>query len=436
MHAPRRERARVRVKCPANKPQKETNNLKILHFADLHLGVESYGHIDATGLSTRQSDILSSLDRVIDYALNNDIDLVLFSGDAYKSREPSQTQQREFAKRINRLSAGGIPIFLLIGNHDLPNAVGRATSTEIFDTLAVKNVIVSNKPEIYKIPTKHGIVQIVSLPWLRRSTLLSKEDSKNLNFEQLNQRMQDALTNIINNLAAKLDPALPAILSAHIWVVGAKTGTEKMMTIGTEHTLLLSNVANPAFDYVALGHIHKRQVLHDNPPVVYCGSLERLDFGDKDDEKGFYVIDIETDGMGKKHTAIEFHPTDGRRFLEIEINLTAQDIDPTGIILAEIEKQKDAVKDAIVRLQLNLPSEIEGYLRDAEIKNALKEAYFCTVARDIKRESRPRLGQFTVSQITPMEALKIYFEQKKASPERVKELLEYGQKLIEDSNKG
>jgi len=109
--------------------------LKILHFADLHLGVESYGHIDAaTGLSTRQSDILTSLDKVIDYALNNGIDLVLFSGDAYKSREPSQTQQREFAKRINRLSGGGIPIFLLIGNHDLPNAVGRATSTEIFDT--------------------------------------------------------------------------------------------------------------------------------------------------------------------------------------------------------------------------------------------------------------------------------------------------------------
>jgi exonuclease SbcD len=410
--------------------------LKILHFADLHLGVESYGHIDAaTGLSTRQNDILTSLDKVIDYALNNDIDLVLFSGDAYKSREPSQTQQREFAKRINRLSGGGIPIFLLIGNHDLPNAVGRATSTEIFDTLAVKNVIVSNKPEIYPIQTKHGIVQIVSLPWLRRSALLSKEDTKNLNFEQLNQHMQDALTNIINTLAAKLDPALPAVLSAHIWVVGAKTGTEKMMTIGTEHTLLLSNVANPAFDYIALGHIHHRQVLNDNPPVVYCGSLERLDFGDEEDEKGFYVIDIETDSTGKKQTAIEFHPTDGRRFLTIKVPLTTQDTDPTAVILAEIEKQKEQVRDAIVRLELSLPAEIEGFLKDSEIKSALKEAYFCTIARDIKREARPRLGQFTVSEITPIDALKIYLEQKKASPERVKELMEYGQRLIEDSNK-
>ena len=410
--------------------------MKILHFADLHLGVESYGHIDAaTGLSTRQNDILSSLDRVIDYTLNNDIDLVLFSGDAYKSREPSQTQQREFAKRINRISGSGIPIFLLIGNHDLPNAVGRATSTEIFDTLAVKNVHVANKPDIYKIPTKHGVVQIASLPWLRRSALLSKEDYKNLNFEQLNQRMQESLTNIIDTLAAKLDSTLPAILSAHIWVVGAALGTEKMMTIGQEHTLLLSNVANPAFDYVALGHIHKRQVLQNNPPVVYSGSLERLDFGDEDDEKGFYIVDIETDDTGKKHTTFEFHPTNGRRFLTVEVTLTVQDTDPTAVILEAISKQQDKVKDAIVRLQLSLPVEIEGLLKDNEIKNALKEAYFFTIAREIKRESRPRLGQFTVAEITPAEALKIYLEQKKASPERVKELMEYGQRLIEDSNK-
>ena len=409
--------------------------MKILHFADLHLGVESYGHIDAaTGLSTRQSDILASLDRLIVYALNNDIDLVLFSGDAYKSREPSQTQQREFAKRINRISGSGIPIFLLIGNHDLPNAVGKATSTEIFDTLAIKNVHVSNKPDIYKIPTKHGVVQIVSLPWLRRSALLSKEDTKNLNFEQLNQRMQDSLTNIVNTLAAKLDPGLPSILAAHIWVVGAMLGTEKMMTIGQEHTLLLSNIANPAFDYIALGHIHRRQVLQNNPPVVYSGSVEKLDFGDEDDEKGFYVINIETDATGKKQTSFEFHPTNGRHFLTIDVKLTAQDTDPSAVILAAIAEQQDKVKDAIIRLQLSLPVEIEGFLKDSEIKNALKDAYFCTIARDIKRESRPRLGQWTVSEVTPIDALKIYLEQKKTSPERIKELMEYGQKLIEDKN--
>ena len=146
--------------------------MKILHFADLHLGVESYGHIDpSTGLSSRLLDFLSALDQVVDYALENRVDLVLFCGDAYKTREPTQTQQREFAKRISRLSSSNIPIFLLVGNHDLPNAIARATTTEIFDTLAVKNVYVSNRPDIYHIQTKSGTIQIASLPWLRRSAL-------------------------------------------------------------------------------------------------------------------------------------------------------------------------------------------------------------------------------------------------------------------------
>jgi exonuclease SbcD len=176
--------------------------VRIIHFADSHLGVENYGHIDpATGMNTRLLDTLSAFDQLVDYVLHNDIDLVLFSGDAYKNREPSQTQQRELAKRISRLSEAGVPVFILIGNHDLPNAMGRATSTEIFSTLGVKNIYVSTRPDVYSIPTRHGTVQVASLPWLRRSALLSREETRNLNFEQINERLQMALSAIVAEYA-------------------------------------------------------------------------------------------------------------------------------------------------------------------------------------------------------------------------------------------
>ncbi|MBA7633187.1 3',5'-cyclic adenosine monophosphate phosphodiesterase CpdA [subsurface metagenome] len=408
--------------------------MKIIHFADLHLGVESYGRIDpTTGLSSRLHDFLSALDQVVDYARQNRVDLVLFCGDAYKSREPSQTQQREFAKRINQLSTSGIPIFLLIGNHDLPNAIGRATSTEIFDTLAVKNVYVSNRPDIYHIPTSSGTIQIASLPWIRRSALLSKEDTKNLDFDQINQRLQQVLTNIITANIPKLDPKLPSILTAHVWVSSAQVGSERSMTIGQEHMLLLSNVANPAFDYIALGHIHKHQVLSHNPPVVYPGSLERLDFSEEEDNKGFYMVEIEPDKeTGKRQVSFDFHPVTGRRFLTINIGIESPDAEPTSTVLRAIAEQEDRVRDAIVRLNISLPAEIEGQLRDNDIRTMLKEAYYFTIAKDIQRETRLRLGKWTAEEIPPLDALKAYLESKKVSPERAKLLLEYGEKLMQE----
>ena len=204
------------------------------------------------------------------------------------------------------------------------------------------------------------------------------------------------------------------------------------MTIGQEHILLLSNVAHPAFDYIALGHIHKHQVLSNSPPVVYPGSLERLDFSEEEDDKGFYLVEIETDKeTGKRRVSFDFHPVEGRRFLTINIDIEPQDTDPTSTVLKAIGEQEDKVRDAILRLQISLPAQIEGQLRDNDIRDAVKEAHYFTIAKDIQRETRLRLGKWTAEELTPIEALKAYLESKKVSPERTKLLLQYGERLIQ-----
>ena len=205
------------------------------------------------------------------------------------------------------------------------------------------------------------------------------------------------------------------------------------MTIGQEHVLLVSNITHPAFDYIALGHIHKHQVLSDSPPVVYAGSVERLDFSEEEDDKGFYLIEIEPDREnGKRKVSFDFHPLSGRRFLTIDVNIEPPDTDPTSTVLKAIAEQAEKVGDAIVRLNISLPAEVEGQLRDNDIRNAVKEAHHFTIAKDIKRETRLRLGQWTAEEITPLDALKKYLEEKKISPERTKILLEYGEKLIQE----
>jgi exonuclease SbcD len=411
--------------------------MKIIHFADLHLGVENYGKIDpATGLSSRLGDFLAVFDELVEYALREKVDLVLFCGDAYKTREPGQTQQREFARRINRLATGGVPVFLLVGNHDLPNAVGRATAIEIFDTLAVNNIYVAGRPGIYNVATKVGEIQIAAVPWLRRSTLLSRDESKNLNIEQINQKMQVALTQIIMEKASVLDPSLPSILAAHILVGDARVGrgSEKMMAIGNEPAVLLSNIANPTYDYVALGHIHKHQVLSESPPVVYSGSLERVDFGEEEDEKGFYVVDISSGEESRRQVSYKFIPVHARNFLTINVEVPVEETTPTFAILANIEAQREKIKNAIVRVNISLPAGMENQLHDRELQDTLKDAYYFVITRDIRRETRSRLGSHPTENLTPLDALKNWLETQNISPENRAVLLEYGGRIIEDNN--
>src|SRR5687768_2323160 len=117
--------------------------MRIIHFADLHIGVETYGQpLADRPWSSRMQDFLDAFDAMVDYAIEERVDAAIFAGDAYKPREPPQTHQREFARRIQRLSAAGIPVFLVVGNHDLPNAEGRAHALEIYRTLSVPGVYI------------------------------------------------------------------------------------------------------------------------------------------------------------------------------------------------------------------------------------------------------------------------------------------------------
>ncbi len=97
--------------------------MRVIHFADLHIGVETYGKpLADRGWASRMQDLPDALGRLVVYALDDGVDAVIFACDAYKAREPSQAHQRESASRTWRLNEAGIATFLLVGNHDLPNA--------------------------------------------------------------------------------------------------------------------------------------------------------------------------------------------------------------------------------------------------------------------------------------------------------------------------
>src|SRR5881398_3179867 len=118
--------------------------LRIAHLADTHIGMENYGRINPeTGLNQRLHDFLASLDQAIDGAIAADVDLLVFAGDIYKTRDPTPTHQREFARRVQRLALAGVKTVIVAGNHDIPMSAGRATSVDIFRALEIPSVTVA-----------------------------------------------------------------------------------------------------------------------------------------------------------------------------------------------------------------------------------------------------------------------------------------------------
>ena len=411
--------------------------MRILHFADVHIGVENYGRTDPeTGLSTRLGDFLETYDEVVSYALDNRVDLVLFCGDAYKSRDPSQTHQREFAKRIARLATEGIPVFLLVGNHDTPHVIGRATALEIFQTLDVPQVTIGDSPGTYRIDTADGPVQLVAVPWVRRSAFLARDETRGLTPDQINQAIQERLARIIRTQADNLDKTLPAVLAGHISVSEAKTSSEQSMMLGRDHVLINSSVALPEFDYVALGHIHRHQILGENPKVVYSGSLQRIDFGEEKDEKGFCVVDLDpASPVGSRLRNFEFQPVQARDFLTIAVKVPTGDSDPTDTVVQAISKHD--VREAIVRVSITLPSELEGHLRDGDIRDALKDAHFvASIAKERLDRPQARLGQAYSKGLDPKDALKLYLESHSVPDDRAEVLLRHAERLMEEQASG
>ena len=406
--------------------------LRLLHFSDLHIGVENYGRTDPqTGLNTRLADFLAAYDELVDYAIANGVHLVLFAGDAYKGRDPSQTHQREFARRVLRLTQAGIPVVLCVGNHDMPHAPSRASALEIFGVLGVPGVTVGDTLATHRVETTAGPVQVVALPWVRRSALLTHEKAQGLTYDQLNDRINDILTHQIALRAAELDPALPAVLVGHVTLSSATFGSERGMMLGSDYRLLPSAVARPEFDYVALGHIHRRQRLGQSPPAVYSGSLARVDFSEAaEDAKGFMLIDLDpSKPRGERIADLRFQPVaHDRRMVVVEVEVGPQD-DPTAKVAAAIRKAP--VEGAIVKVIVRLAAEQAALLDDRAVYGALEPAhYVAAYIRDVRRESRVRLGGQITESLAPMEALRLYLDAKKKTPAEAERLLGYARALM------
>ncbi len=401
--------------------------IKLLHLSDIHLGSGfSHGRVNPqTGLNTRLEDFVQTLGRCIDRALAESVDLVLFGGDAFPDATPPPLVQEAFAREFCRLVAAQIPTVLLVGNHDQHAQGQGGASLCIYRTLGVPGFIVGDRLETHRIETRNGPVQVITLPWLTRSMLLTRPETEGLSLAAVNQLLIDRLRVALEGEIRSLDPDVPTVLLGHLMVDTARYGAERFLAVGKGFTVPLSLLTRDCFDYVALGHVHRHQVLCQSPWVVYPGSIERVDFSEEKEDKGFMLVTL-----ARRQTQAQFCPLPVRRFLTIQVDLSSAD-DPQATLLAAIAP--DQVQDAVVRLMYQLRPEQLSAIDNRALHDALAIAHSYTIEPELVSQwARSRVPELGVGgNIDPLDALRAYLDSRADLQELAPDLLATAQAMLD-----
>lgn len=403
--------------------------ISVLHLSDIHMGSGfSHGRINPeTGINTRLEDFVKTLSRCVDRAISEPADLVLFGGDAFPDATPPPLVQQAFAGQFRRLADAGIPTVLLVGNHDQHAQGQGGASLSIYRTLGVPGVIVGDRLQTHHIETMKGAVQVVTLPWLTPSVLLTRPEMDGLSMADIGYQLLDRLRVALEGEIRRLDPEIPTILLGHLMTDTASFGAEKFLAVGRGFIVPMAMLARPCFDYVALGHVHRHQVLCESPPVVYPGSIERVDFSEAEEEKGYVWATV-----AKNETQVSFCPLSTRSFLTVTADLTTSET-PQSDLCSAIAHHP--ITDAVVRLMYSIrPDQVEG-IDNATIHEALVDAHTYTIHPQIvTQKSRSRLPELETSEsLDPVAALQTYLSNREDLAELADEMIAAAQSLIADT---
>ncbi len=405
--------------------------IKILHLSDIHMGSGfSHGKVNPeTGINTRLEDFVKTLSICIDRAINDPADLVLFGGDAFPDATPAPYIHEAFASQFRRLADAKIPTILLVGNHDQHSQGSGGASLSIYRTLVVPGFIVGDNITTHRISTGNGDIQVITLPWLNHSTLLTRPETEGLSLGEVGQLLLERLQPVLEGEIRRLDPTIPTILLGHLMADRANLGAERFLAVGKGFTIPVSFLIRPELDYVALGHVHKHQNLNqgNNPPIIYPGSIDRVDFSEEKEAKGYVMVNV-----AKGKVEWEFNPLPVRTFVTITVDVCESET-PEAKILDAIAKRE--ITDAVVRLTYKLRSEQLELISNATLDQALKQAHTYTIRPELVSQlARPRLPELGLGNtLAPLEALEAYLNNREDLREIAPDILQAAQELLETS---
>jgi exonuclease SbcD len=347
---------------------------RFMHAADLHLDSPFAG---MTALpqgireSLRQSTFLA-LTHMVQLAIQQKVDFILISGDVFDLADRSLRAQIRFQKAMQRLSASGIAVYIVHGNHDpedgLSAKLNWPAGVHFFSTQEVEvlPVVVENKGEIARIYGISYATAAVTENLVRR---ISEKHAGMKNIENVGH------TGLTGD-------------NGHKGYTEIRSGTgnlklNSIYKIGLVHTNVdgdkghanyapcsMQDLLGAGMDYWALGHVHTRQLLHTDPPIVYPGNLQGRSVRETG-AKGCYIVDVTEYGEAK----LTFHALDAVRWQQRSLSIqgiqTEQELKERLELELEQAREEASGRAAIVRISLTGRGSIHASLQKGSMLQEL-----------------------------------------------------------------
>ncbi|MCJ2519666.1 MAG: metallophosphoesterase [Candidatus Thermoplasmatota archaeon] len=388
----------------------------LLAVCDVHEGINFGFRVDPeTGISERSLDLHRNFARTAEYAIENRVDLFVVGGDLFDRTHVSPSF-RELVRRdvIEPLGRAGIKTWVVAGNHDQPRQWSRGTSLD--DLRGYPHVKVFREPTVKEAVIDGKTVTFLILPYLHPEHIadrvrerLGEEVPREQTFELGRRMLKEWMRRRVEEAKGE-----HVLMLGHYYVEGAKVrSTAYPEVLPGEFSFTLDMIPS-VVELAIFGHIHLHQVLGDR--VVYVGAPERVDWGERGDPKGFVTY---SPGEGWS-----FHPLPTRPMVKVEVDATGGD--PTGQVMEALQQ---GLRDALVRLEIQLEEGQRELLDEALIAERLSEAFHYELSLSYTDRERISLEEFTLD---PLRLFEEYVKLNYGDHTRLEDILSEGEAILRE----
>jgi DNA repair protein SbcD/Mre11 len=260
--------------------------MRVLHTSDWHVGKALRGR-------SRATEHEAVLGEIACIARREAVDLVIVAGDLFDSATPSPEAERIVYRGLLDLAEGGRPVIVVAGNHDSAQRLGAvAPLSEASGIHVAAAVRPPGDGGVIDVAAGGERAQVALLPFPSQRYVVTADLLLSGDAADAHAAYADRVVRILGALTERFCADTINLVVAHLMVMGGAMGGGERGA----HTVFDYWVPATAFpasaQYVALGHLHRRQQLAGPAPLHYCGSPLQLDFGETANEPAVNVVDV------------------------------------------------------------------------------------------------------------------------------------------------